>query len=533
MWFKNKSNLYKGNGIRNLVTTFFISIVFLFSFTLPSFASPYTVCTGKEFNRRVKSFLNGNDSHVTIDNTITEFKRGYNPPDDPAYYVDISEDLDGSVIAYISENDINNVNKKKKKVTDYNYTLYWYSDHIVNMNQNAAFMFDKFVRLRNIDLSDFAYLKGLTDTRYMFLDCRNLKNLHFKKAKNDKAKPFMLAEVQGMFFGCQSLTNVDFTLFDTKMVDNMDELFYKCYNLRNIYVNKERWNIENVRTFTRMFSECHCLRTNDGKKAVDIPEDEYEKYAIPGDDRHEGFIKDENYQYDDYGEYIGSYPIDGAYYLMEEPETTQPYAEEPEYDGDTNSGQGNNIIPYVGDKSTGYGATKETQPVPSVVSPTTNITSPTSSIEETNRVIETTFKEADMVPMQSMEASEGNVVGSQAVLESSQSISENIVEGSENIAQSQIVESSAQESNVVETSAIDTRNETDGRRIIDLDEFLKDRENEGEEGSGEILAGVFENYKFLILALSISVIVILLLVGMVVYLTKSNRENKDDSSHKI
>ena len=58
-------------------------------------------------------------------------------------------------------------------------------------------------------------------------------------------------------------------------------------------------------------------------------------------------------------------------------------------------------------------------------------------------------------------------------------------------------------------------------------------EQDGKQGRGEIFGGILNDYKFLIFALAISAIVILLLVGMVVYLTKSNRENKDDESHKI
>ena len=121
----------------NVVILFLITLAFSLSFSLTSFAAPYTLCTGKEFNQRVKAFLSGNDPRATIVNTITAFRRGYNPPDDPNYYVDVSEDGDGSVLVYITENDINDRFKKNKTTTDYNYTLYWYSDSIVNMNPNA------------------------------------------------------------------------------------------------------------------------------------------------------------------------------------------------------------------------------------------------------------------------------------------------------------------------------------------------------------------------------------------------------------
>ena len=409
----------------------------------------------------------------------------------------MSEDRDGSVLVYITENDINDRFKKKRETTDYNYTLYWYSDSIVNMNPNAAFMFDKFVRIRTIDLSDFVYLKGLTDTRYMFLECRNLKNLKFKKDSN--GREFMPSEMQGMFCGCQSLMNLDLTLFNTKMVDNMTELFYRCYNLRNIYVDTSRWNVENVMLFNRMFSECHMLRTNDGKKAVDIAEDDYGDFAVPGDDKKEGFIKDINYQYDDYGEYLGSVPIDGANYLMVEPETTQAYADEPEYDGETGKGIGDGIVPYIGDSASGYGGVKETQPPPSIVNPT-------APPDATNRSIEITENSAEQVKLPESSALQTNVPESSIVPAET---SETVVESSAEI------------------------NETSGRRIMELDEYLKEQSQEGEEGKGEILGGILREYKFLIMALVISIIVILLLVGMVAYLTNSNRENKDKDSHTI
>lgn len=510
---------------KKIILFIFTVLLSLKFFSFPGYSTPYTLCNGREFNQRVKSFLSNNDRGVTINNTITEFKRGYNPPDDPAYYVDISEDKDGTVIAYTVENDINNKDKRETKVSDYNYTLYWYSDYIVNFNNDASFMFDKFVRLRNIDLSDFVYLHGLTDTRYMFMECRNLKNLTFKSGGASQA--FSPAEMQGMFFSCQSLTNVDLTLFDTKMVDNMDELFYKCYNLKNIYVDKTRWNIENVRTFTRMFSECHCLRTNDGKKAVDIPEDEYEKYALPGDDKVEGFIKDVNYQYADYGEYIGSVPVDGANYIVTEPETTQPYAEEPEYDNETGNGNGSGIIPYVGDSASGYNAEKEQLTSKNVISPSSDLTKSSSAFEST-------INEAEMVPTISQTAEANSVSIEETIVETSiievetfASTSDKNIENEETVTLQETIESSVTESNN-ETGEV---SETDGRRIMELDEYLK--EQEGKNGDGSILGGILENYKFLLLALAISAIVILLLVGMVAYLTKSNRENKDNDSHKI
>ena len=476
------NNVAKKLNILKIVTI--LCIIFIVISFEKLYAAPYTLCKGSEFNQRVKLFLNGNDLHSRIENTIRGFQRGYNPPDDPNYYVDVSEDRDGSIIAYITDYDINSQNSKVGNSVDSNYILYWYSDGVANMNQDAAYMFDKFVRIRNIDLSGFSYLKGLTDTRYMFLDCRNLRNLKFKEDKN--GKPFYLAEMQGMFYSCQSLLNVDLTLFDTKMVDNMDEVFCKCYNLRNIYVDTSRWNIENVRSFKKMFSECHSLRTNTGIKAVDIANDDYEKYAIAGGDNANGFMKDTDYTYSDYGEYLGTVPIDGANYIDSVPQTTQPYADEPEDSDETGSGIGEGI-PYVGNSASGYNSEKPQIIEPSVIVSNANQDGPNESSTSSNLESETSIVETSNVVV--------------------------------------IVETTLEESSSDDVS----ENEVDSnRQMIEIDEYLKEK-----EGKGDILSGIFENYKFLLLALSISVIVILLLVGMVIFLTKSNRENKFDDTNEI
>ena len=483
-------------------------IFFILSFRNYVFSAPYTLCPGPEFNRRVKLFLNGNDRNALIDNTITRFERGYNPPIDPEYYVDVSEDLDESVIVYTVNRDINNPNRNDN-------VLYWYSDYIVSMNQNSAYMFDKFVSIRTIDLTDFTYLNGLADTRYMFLDCRSLRNLKLTNGY----RPFTLVEIQGMFYNCQSLTNVDLTLFDTHLVDNMDEVFCKCYNLRNIYVNKSIWNTESVRSFKRMFTECHALRTNDGKKAVDINEDDYEKYAVIGSDNKEGLIKDINTTYEDYGEYIDTIPVDGAYYIKNIPETTQAYAEEPEYDVEN----GDNINAYVGDKSTGYYAEKEQQISKGIIMPSSevNIIGQTeTSMYLYNDATDANVEMAKPADNELKETIELDEIETFIIETESNNIKD--IEVEENV----VIETSA----IKETEGIVT-DDINEKRILELDDYLREQGDNGKEN--DIVDIIFENYKFLVLALAISIIVILLLVGMVVYLTNSNRENKDDESHNL
>lgn len=469
---------------QKLLPFFFSLFFFLLLLTKEPFARPYTFCTGEEFNRKVKYLLNNNTSD--LDYTITDFERGYNPPDNPEYYVDVSEDQDGSILIYKQEN---NPTTQAKKANRYTYTLYWYSDSQVFMNENCAYMFYGLARINHLTFNDMIFERGLGDTRYMFAECRNLRSLSFLSGK-----PFSPSEMQGMFFGCQSLTDIDLTQFETYHVDNMDEMFYKCYNLKSIRVNKDRWNIENVRTFTRMFSECHRLYSNKGRKAVDVDEDDYERFANLGTDAVEGFIRDTNAEYVNYAENASFVPVDNIDAIATELETIQKYDEEPEGDEGSGSGAGSGSgegnAPYVGNKDTGYSPTKDTGrgEAPSVIA-TNAAQNNTTAATEPQIVIETEYTET---------------------------VSRRT---GESAAESTIVEEES--SNVVESESATVN---DNRRVIEIDNG-----KEGQEGGGKSgIRKAFENNKFLILAVAILLIVILLLIGMVAYMMKSKQKDKDE-----
>ena len=465
---------------------FFVILQSVLCYSL-AFAESYHLCNGREFNSRVMSFLNDADPNVHMDSTVTRFEKGNNPPADPAYYVDVSEDMDGSIIVYAVI-----VNQDSK--SSVTRSLYWYSDSIAVINDDLAYMFNNFVSLRNVDLSGFVYLNGLHDTRYMFGNCRSLRQIKFKQSKDN---PLDLTEVQGMFFNCQSLSNIDLTYFTTYLVDNMDEMFYKCYNLKNIYVNPARWNVDSVRTFNRMFSECHLLKTNDGKKAVDIAEDDYGKYAVVGTERSTGFIKDINGSYEDYGEYDNSVPVDGRYYLYDIPETTANYREEPEEDVVLT--ESNSL--YGGDGSTGYGAEKESG------LNSEGIIQDNQSITETQMTISSDI-DVDVYASGASETSD-----------------------SVNINETYNITESAEMTIDIAESSIDIEASEDatesGKRVVELEDYLKEHSNNtGADEDGGLLS---TNIRFLLFALAISLIVILLLVGMVIYLFKDN----DKNSHKL
>lgn len=443
-----------------LITLYFNALIlFIILISIFSFARPNTVCNGREFNKRIKTMVDGGD--VAVDYKIVKFERGDNPPSDSDYYIDISEDNDESVIAYYMP-----VNPNEKDMTKVN--LYWYATDTIQMNENAALMFQGFANIKSIDLTGFGFFEGLDDTRYMFKDCRQLTNLNLKPVGYNPVNGdlFTPTEMQGMFSGCQSLKEIDLSKFNTYLVTNMSELFYKCFNLRNIYVNNPNWNITSVNNFNKMFTDCHLLRTSQGKKAVDIPDDDYEKYANLAINGVDSFLKDPAQSYIDYvpaEEYV---PIEGQGFLMDIPEQMEVYSEEPEYDGQGLDEMQNNL----------GNATEETGVV--VDAPTAqNINNATQMLENITSAVDTINDTNSITEQESID------------------VAETVEEGS-------------------------------GRKIIELDEYLNANGDKTKQDKN-IIEVLWEDYQPLLITLLIIIFVLLLLIGMLLYAYKDKKGHKE------
>lgn len=267
--------------IKNLI---FISLVFsLLSFST-TFAAKYTIASGKDFNTRIKMHINKDFTSATPEYTITGFKYSSTLDGNP---IDISEDGDSSVLAYIKNN-----------------TIYCVSEEDVYLNDDASYMFDKFINLKQVDLS-FLNFKKTSNTKFMFGNCKYLKDLDF-----DNDMTIKLNDIEGMFFDCQSIVDLKLYMFNTKNVKNMNSLFFNCKNLKNIYIDTNNWSVKNVTNFNKMYFNCAMLKTNFNNPATLIDESKYKLYSVAGDDETEGLLKDYDYDYDDYGKNSGSFKVD-------------------------------------------------------------------------------------------------------------------------------------------------------------------------------------------------------------------------------
>lgn len=255
----------------------FIKILLFFAFVIinssVAFSAKYTIVNGKEFNNRIKLSIDSNLNSASPEYTIIGFK---NSPFLKGNAIDISEDGDSSVLAYIDNN-----------------IIYFVSDEDVYLNEDASFMFDKFVNLKEVDLTYLNFSKT-RKMNFMFSNCKYLSKLDM-----DNDTTITLNEMEGMFFNCQSLVDLYIFMLNTRNVKNMNSLFYNCKNLKNIYINPKIWSISNVNNFNKMFYNCLMLKTNFNLKATDINESKYKIYAVAGEEYREALLRDYDFEYDE------------------------------------------------------------------------------------------------------------------------------------------------------------------------------------------------------------------------------------------
>ena len=70
---------------------------------------------------------------------------------------------------------------------------------------------------------------------------------------------YVFNTMNGMFNGCNSLTSLDVSKFDTSKVTDMNNMFYGCNALTTIDVSK--WNTSKVTDMGAMFDGCSALTT--------------------------------------------------------------------------------------------------------------------------------------------------------------------------------------------------------------------------------------------------------------------------------
>lgn len=120
-------------------------------------------------------------------------------------------------------------------------------------------MFEMFVgstNLRTINLPKGFIGSNVTDLNGMFRGCASLTELDLSGSNAEKVK-----DMGNMFNGCVALSNLNLSGFKTGSLTDMRYLFSSCQSLESLDLSG--FNTENVTSMVSMFSQCSSLRSLD------------------------------------------------------------------------------------------------------------------------------------------------------------------------------------------------------------------------------------------------------------------------------
>ena len=146
------------------------------------------------------------------------------------------------------------------------------SSRLTSLNNNGMFQWGKVKGSFSCsNLSELTSLEGAPKEvwgEFKCDFCRSLKSLegapekvggsfYCSRCKSLKSLEGCPKAVGGFFScsECSSLKSVDLTGFDTSNVTNMNDMFYNCSLLKNIYVTSGKWSTSKATT-TNMFLYC-------------------------------------------------------------------------------------------------------------------------------------------------------------------------------------------------------------------------------------------------------------------------------------
>lgn len=122
--------------------------------------------------------------------------------------------------------------------------------------KNMYAMFDGATNLRSIKLPKGFIGSSVTDLNGMFRGCASLTELDLSGSNADKVK-----NMGSMFYGCVALSNLNLSGFKTGSLTDMQYLFSSCQSLESLDLSG--FNTENVTSMVSMFSQCSSLRSLD------------------------------------------------------------------------------------------------------------------------------------------------------------------------------------------------------------------------------------------------------------------------------
>lgn len=119
---------------------------------------------------------------------------------------------------------------------------------------NMVTMFENSKHLRSLKLPKGFIGSSVTNLNAMFRGCESLTELDLSGSNSENVKA-----MEEMFYGCKALSKLDLTSFKTGQVTTMENMFCDCSTLETLDVSS--FNTENVTTMLGMFNNCSSLRS--------------------------------------------------------------------------------------------------------------------------------------------------------------------------------------------------------------------------------------------------------------------------------
>ncbi len=159
---------------------------------------------------------------------------------------DVSENQDGSVMAYIEENGTIGT------TTTVAYRLHIQGNEGIAANFNSSYLFANFRYLQSIEGMEYFDTSNVTDMYSMFNGCAALTSLDLSNFDTSQ-----VTNMNSMFKGCRGLTSLDLSNFDTSNVIGMPDMFNGCRGLTSLDLSN--FDTSQVRTMLSMFYNCVSL----------------------------------------------------------------------------------------------------------------------------------------------------------------------------------------------------------------------------------------------------------------------------------
>ena len=157
--------------------------------------------------------------------------------------------IDNYIIGEININD-SDVSKKTRIINLYEEKI---KECEIEIN-NKLISFNYFYEFKKKGKYKIKYnfQNYLTNTNYMFYECKCLINLDLSNFKSQN-----INNMECMFSYCESLKELNLSNFNTQKVTNMSNLFSHCKSITSLNLNN--FNTQNVYNMSNIFSYCESL----------------------------------------------------------------------------------------------------------------------------------------------------------------------------------------------------------------------------------------------------------------------------------